>query len=285
MQNLQEVQSAVATLSKLLPENGDLRKPVLGLILGTGLSDLAAAIRDSIVIPFADVPGFPHTTADSHAGAFIAGWLGNLPVIAQQGRYHLYEGRSPSEICLGVRVMAGLGVSSLVVTNAAGALNPVFEQGGIMCMSDHINLTGVSPLTGPNCAEWGERFPDMSAIYDRELQSVARKVALDLGIRLESGVYIAVHGPELESPAETRMYRMMGADAIGMSTVLEVIAARHLGLRVLGFSCLTNKNLPDCMEQVSISEIIDAAGRSGKELARLLGALAENCGSVFAKKI
>lgn len=279
MQNPQEVQLAVEALRAALPDSAFGAEAPLGLILGTGLSGLAAALAGDAggvgpcVAPFAQLPGFPLPGVDSHHGAFVLGRLGGRPVLAQQGRCHLYEGRSPAEVCMGVRVMAGLGVKTLVITNAAGALNPLFEAGDLMCMADQINHTGVSPIMGPNCASWGERFPDMSAVFDPELRALAQETAEHLGIRLERGVYIGVHGPEMETPAETRMYRQWGADAVGMSTVLEVIAARHLGMRVLGFSCLSNKNLPDCMAPAPLEEIIAVAGRAGAKLDRLLRAL------------
>lgn len=277
MQNSQEVQLVVEALRAALPGGASEKEP-LGLILGTGLSGLTARLTDACSVPYADLPGFPLSSVDSHQGAFVWGRLGRgeagVPVLAQQGRCHLYEGRSPAQVCMGVRVMAGLGVRTLIITNAAGALNPRFAAGDLMCMADLINHTGVSPLTGPNCHAWGERFPDMSAPFDPFLQTLALQTALKLGIRLERGVYIGVHGPEMESPAETRMYRQWGADAVGMSTVLEVIAARHLGLRVLGISCLTNKNLPDCMAPVPLEEIIAVACRAGEKLARLIEELA-----------
>lgn len=277
MQNSQEVQPVVAALRAALPGRASETEP-LGLILGTGLSGLAARLNDACVVPYDRLPGFPLSGVDSHRGAFVWGRLGageaSAPVLAQQGRCHLYEGCSPAHVCMGVRVMAGLGVKTLIVTNAAGALNPHFAAGDLMCMADLINHTGVSPLTGPNCEAWGERFPDMSAPFDPFLQALALQTALKLGIRLERGVYIGVHGPEMESPAETRMYRQWGADAVGMSTVLEVIAARHLGLRVLGVSCLSNKNLPDCMAPVPLEEVIAVAGRAGEKLGRLIEELA-----------
>lgn len=281
MQNPQEVQLAVDALRAALPAATSGEKPLLGLILGTGLSGLATELLTGPAageapgarVAFASLPGFPLPGVDSHQGAFVLGRLHGVPVLAQQGRCHLYEGRSPAEVCMGVRVMAGMGVKTLIITNAAGALNPRFEAGTLMCMADQINHTGVSPLTGPNCAAWGERFPDMSAPFDPALQALALETAGELGVRLERGVYIGVHGPEMESPAETRMYRQWGADAVGMSTVLEVIAARHLGLRALGLSCLSNKNLPDCMTPVPLAEVIAVAARAGENLARLLRAL------------
>lgn len=274
MQNPQEVQHAVAGLRSALEAGGaDLSRAPVALVLGTGLSGVAETLMagaGSVRVPFAEVPGMPRPGVDSHAGAFVWGRLSGVPVLAQLGRCHLYEGRAPAEVCMGVRVMAGLGARALVITNAAGALDPFFGAGSLMCIADMINHTGVSPLTGPNCDAFGERFPDMSAPYDREFRKLAQAAALRLGIRLEEGVYIGVHGPEMETPAETRMYRQWGADAVGMSTVLEVIAARHMGLRVLGISCLTNKNLPDCMAPAPLAEVIAVAGRAGKALGRLL---------------
>lgn len=245
-------------------------------MLGTGLSHIARSLdnsKDGVRIPFSSLPGFPQSSVESHEGAFVFGHFGNAPVLAQLGRCHLYEGRNPAEICMGVRIMARLGIKTLIITNAAGALNPLFEMGGIMRMADMINFTGVSSLTGPNCDAWGERFPDMSVPFDKNLGKLADATAQAMGIRLEKGVYIGVHGPEMETPAETRMYRQWGADAIGMSTVLEVAAARHMGMRVLGFSCLTNRNLPDCPAPAPLAEIIAVAKESGKTLGRLVEAI------------
>jgi len=285
MQNPQEVQLAVRALRAALPKNMNkiftdgADTPPVAVVLGTGLSPLADSLLagqegcPGVRIPFSNITGMPLPGVDSHQGAFVLGCLGGVPVIAQQGRCHLYEGRNPAEVCMGVRVMAGFGAERLIITNAAGALNPQFTAGTLMCISDQINHTGCSPLAGPNHAAWGERFPDMSRIYDATLQELALQTAGRLDIRLERGVYIGLRGPEMESPAETRMYRQWGADAVGMSTVLEVIAARHLGLRVLGISCLTNKNLPDCMTPAPLEEILAVAARAGHDLARLLEAV------------
>jgi purine-nucleoside phosphorylase len=278
MQNFEDVQSAAHALRTRLPREA-LQKAPIGLILGTGLSGLVDEMDDSlderVVVPCAQLPNFPVPGIDSHKGFFVWGRLreSRTPVLIQQGRCHLYEGRTPAQVCMGVRVMAELGAGTLVITNVAGALNPRFEAGDIMCISDQINNTGLSPLTGKNRAAWGEPFPDMSAPFDRRLQELALATAAELKIRLERGVYIGVHGPELETPAETRAYRQWGADAIGMSSVLEVIAARHLGMRVLGISCLTNKNLPDCMLPVSLEEIIAVAERAGANLSALVRAV------------
>ena len=273
MQNLPEVQLAVRALKQKLSaagRTGRAATPRAGMVLGTGLSGLASAMRDSVRIPYAELPGLPDSTTDSHEGAFLLGHVAGVTVLAQQGRCHLYEGYQPAQVCMGVRVMAGLGVRTVVITNAAGALNPQFDAGSLMAMTDQINFTGATPLAGPNVDEWGPRFPDMSRIFDPELLALAMESASLLGIRLERGVYIGVRGPQLESPAETRMFRQWGADAIGMSTVLEVLAARHLGLRVLGISCLSNKNLPDCMAPTSLEEIVEVAARAGRQLERLL---------------
>jgi purine-nucleoside phosphorylase len=191
-------------------------------------------------------------------------------VVAQQGRCHIYEGYTPAEVCCGVRVMRGLGAETLIITNAAGALEPRWDVGDLMLITDHINWTGQSPLTGPNHDAWGPRFPDMSAPYDRGLQGIALAAASRLRIRLERGVYLALPGPQMETPAETRMYRGLGAHAVGMSTALEVIAARHMNMRVLGISCLTNKNLPDCMAEAPLEEVIRVAGASGEALTMLV---------------
>ena len=270
MQKLKKVQIAANILKSQLPENFS---PVAGLVLGTGLGQLSAALQDSVNIPYAELPDFPLSTVASHAGHFSAGWLNDVPVIIQEGRCHLYEGRSPEEVCMGVRVMGSLGIRALVITNAAGAVNPLFSAGSLMLIDDHINCTGQSPLTGPNIDEWGLRFPDMSRVYDTEYIRIAHAKALELGIPLSPGVYLCTPGPQLETRAETRAYRNMGADAVGMSTVLEVIAARHMGLRVLGLSCLTNKNLPDCMAESSIEEIIAVARQAGEQMETLLAAV------------
>lgn len=277
MQNFPEVQLAVTALkARFDAESGFASgdEPI-GLILGTGLSGLGASLEDAVLVPWEELPGFRASTVQSHSGCFALGRLGpgRRLVLAQEGRRHLYEGASPAEVCMGVRVMAGLGVRRLIITNASGAINPQFDAGGLLCMTDQINATGRSPLVGPNDDAAGPRFPDMSAPFDAELRALALECARREGIRLERGVYIGVLGPQLETPAETRMYRQWGADAVGMSTVLEVIAARHLGMRVLGLSCMTNKNLPDCMAPATIEEIVATAEKSGVALARLLTAV------------
>lgn len=272
MQNPHDVQKAIHYIqNKLQPQT----LPSIGIVLGTGLGDLADSVADAKSLPYEEIPGFPHSTVCSHAGSLTLGTLAGQPVWLQQGRFHLYEGYSPRQVAMGVRVLAGLGVKTLLVTNAAGALNPQFAAGQLMLITDHINFTGQNPLTGENHDAWGDRFPDMSEAYPENLRDVARAAALEQGIDLARGVYVCVPGPCLETPAETRMFRIMGADAIGMSTVVEVIAAVHMGVDVLGISCLTNKNLPDCMAKTTVEDVIATAKGAGAELATLVSAIVE----------
>lgn len=250
--------------------------PRVGLTLGTGLSDLGAAIANPVNIPYDDIPGFPISTVDSHAGHLVLGTLGGQPVAALAGRFHLYEGYSAQEVTLPVRVLALLGVEVFVFCSAAGGLDTSMQAGRVMLLTDHINLTGDNPLIGPNVDAWGERFPDMSQVYDPQLQSLARAVARAEGIELYAGVYIGLKGPSMETPAETRMLRALGADAVGMSMVLEVIAARHMGLRVLGFNAISNVNDPDDMQPAPLELVIANAGKAGTDLAKLItGVLGE----------
>jgi len=246
----------------------------LGLVLGSGLGAVRERITGFQDLPYAEIPGLPQSSVEGHGGFLRAGLLGESPVIALCGRVHLYEGFTAAEACLPVRILHELGVRTLLLTNAAGALNPHFSTGTLMAITDHINFSGQSPLTGPNTEAWGPRFPDLSQVWCPELVALARAQARRLGLVLERGVYIQVAGPNLETPAETRAYRQLGADAIGMSTAIEAIAARHMGLRLLGISCLTNKNLPDCMAETSHQEVLDMAGRAAADLALLLEAVA-----------
>lgn len=276
MQNPQDVQLAAKALSSRLPSFKNAPPPI-GLVLGTGLSGLVSLLQNSeqsASVPFSELPSFPVSTVASHAGKFVFGFLNSTPVLAQAGRFHLYEGYGAEKVCMGVRVMGELGVKTMILTNAAGSLNPLFPAGSLMCLSDMINHTGVSPLTGPNHDPWGPRFPDMGAVFSQKLQSLAASAALALAIPLYRGVYIGVRGPELETPAETRMYRQWGADAVGMSTVLEATACHHMGMDILAFSCLTNQNLPDCPCQTDFEEITAAAARCGASLGKLIAALA-----------
>ncbi|HTI50969.1 MAG TPA: purine-nucleoside phosphorylase [Planctomycetaceae bacterium] len=244
--------------------------PRVGIILGTGLGGLAGQIENPQVIPYADIPHFPESTVQSHAGQLVCGTLRDVSVIAMEGRFHFYEGYSMQEVTFPVRVMKSLGVETLVITNAAGGMNPHFELADLVVISDHINLMGDNPLRGRNDDLLGPRFPDMAEPYDKRLQALARRGALELGIPCHPGVFVAVAGPNLETRAEYRMLRGMGADLVGMSTVPEVIVAVHAGLRVLGFSIVTDVCLPDALEPVEIKKILEVAARGGERLARLI---------------
>jgi len=245
-------------------------KPRVGIILGTGLGGLAEKISVSEALSYEEIPPFPRSTVEGHAGRFLFGRLGGKEVAVMQGRVHAYEGHAANRITLPVRVMKRLGVEVLIVSNAAGGLDPLFTPGDVMVISDHINLTGQNPLTGPNLECFGPRFPDMSAAYDRQLIQFAEEAAREEKITLRKGVYVGVTGPNLETPAETRFLRMIGADAVGMSTVLEVIAGVHCGLRILGLSAISNVNLPDCMKPIGIEEVLANATIAGKKLIRIV---------------
>ncbi|MBR4742049.1 MAG: purine-nucleoside phosphorylase, partial [Desulfovibrio sp.] len=212
----------------------------------------------------------PCTQSLSHKGKLVVAENADKSIVLLSGRVHLFEGKSASEVCHGVRVLHSLGVQTLIVTNASGALNPEYTPGTLLCVEDQINYTGVSPLTGSNNPDWGVRFPEMASPFDQELKKLCTLAAKKLNIPLEHGVYIGVHGPELETPAETRMYRLLGADVIGMSSVLEVICARHLKMRVLEISCITNKNDPNQMQAVTIEEVIAASTKMSQVLCSLL---------------
>lgn len=248
---------------------GDAR-PQLGLIMGTGLGSLGAGIQVDFELPYDQIPHFPRSTVESHAGRLIFGTLEGKRVVAMAGRFHYYEGYTLAQVTLPVRVMRALGAQVLCVSNACGGLNPLFHSGCIMLITDHINLLGHNPLIGAHDERLGPRFPDMFECYDRELQALAVRCALELKQPLERGVYAAVAGPNLETAAEYRFIRTIGADAVGMSTVPEVIVARQIGLRVLGFSIVTDMGLPDHLHPADISQIIAIAGRAEPHLKALM---------------
>jgi len=243
--------------------------PLIGMIAGTGLGAVTAQMRIAGRIPYEEIPHFPRSTVQGHGGNLAYGTLSGKPVLALEGRFHLYEGYTPQEVALPVRVMARLGVRYLFISSAAGGLNPLFRSGDLMVLTDHINLTGTSPLIGPNMDLFGPRFPEMTRVYDAGLADLALRTGVGQGILIRQGVYAGVLGPNLETPAETRFIRLIGADAVGMSTVCESIAAAHCGLKVLAIGVITNVNLPDCMQETSIEEVIAAAGRAGPALSRL----------------
>lgn len=244
--------------------------PRVGIVLGTGLGGLAEAIEAEVSIPYEDLPHFPVSTVESHRGKLLLGTLEGVRVVAMQGRFHRYEGYALAQIAFPIRVMKLLGADTLVVSAACGGMNPLWGPGDLVLLDDHINFMGDGPLTGPNLDELGPRFPDMSAPYDPGLQKAAAAVAMSEGIALRRGVYVAVTGPQLETRAEYRMLRAMGADVVGMSTVPEVIAARHMGLRVLAVTVITDQCLPDALEEADVPTIIATARAAEPRLARLV---------------
>lgn len=249
--------------------------PKVGIILGTGLGGLAEDIAVTTRIPYGDIPGFPLSTVESHAGQLLFGTLGGKQVVAMQGRFHRYEGYDLAQVTFPVRVMRSLGVETLIVSNACGGMHPLWAPGDLMLIADHINLLGDNPLMGHNDESLGPRFPDMSMPYDKNLRELARQIAIQLGITLREGVYVAVAGPNLETRAEYRMLRVMGADVVGMSTVPEVIVANHGGMRVVGISIITDMCLPDALEPAEIGRILETAGKAEPSLTRLVTTLVE----------
>jgi purine-nucleoside phosphorylase len=248
-------------------------RPEVAIVLGTGLGGLASEIAVEAEIPYGEVPGFPLSTVETHAGKLLVGRLAGRPVMAMQGRFHRYEGYDLQQVTFPVRVLHALGARTLVVSNACGGMNPLWGPGDLVLLSDHINLLGDNPLIGPNDDRFGPRFPDMSAPYDPDLRALARAAALELGIVLREGVYVAVPGPNLETRAEYRMLRAIGADVVGMSTVPEVIVAVHQGMRVVGVSIITDQCLPDALEPADIGRIIATAARAEPQLTRLITTL------------
>ena len=251
------------------------QRPDVGIILGTGLGRLGAEIDVAATIDYGDLPGFPLSTVESHEGRLLCGRLGGKTVVAMQGRFHRYEGYTLQQVSFPVRVLKALGAETLVVSNACGGLNPLWSAGDLMLIADHINLLGDSPLIGPNDDRLGPRFPDLSAAYDSSLRDIARRVAGARGITLREGVYVAVSGPNLETRAEYRFLRGIGADAVGMSTVPEVLVAVHAGMRVLGISIITDMCLPDALEPATLERIIAVANRAEPGLTELVRGVLE----------
>lgn len=266
----------MSELKQKIQETADFLKsktkvaPRIGIILGTGLGGLVKEIEIIDTIPYETIPNFPVSTVESHAGKLIFGKLSGKYVMAMQGRFHFYEGYSLQQVTFPVRVMKAMGVKTLIVSNACGGVNPAHRAGDIMLISDHINLMGGHPLIGKNDETLGPRFPDMYDLYDQELQALAESVALEERIKLQKGVYLALTGPTLETGAEYRMVRILGADVVGMSTVPEVIVARHSGLKVMGFSIITDMGFPEAMRSVSLEEVIAVAGQAELKFVRLV---------------
>jgi purine-nucleoside phosphorylase len=245
------------------------RAPEIGMITGTGLGDLTGKMDVDFRVPYGEIPHFPVSTIEGHKGTLVFGTLADRPVLAMEGRFHLYEGYTPQQITLPIRIMKKLGVRYLFISSAAGGLNPLFTPGDLMVVTDHLNLTGQNPLIGPNLDPFGPRFPDMSRAYDPDLISLAEARALKNAIPLRKGVYVGITGPSLETPAETRFLKMIGAEAVGMSTVSEVIAGVHCGLKILVIVVITNVNLPDCMKETSVEEVIATATGASPSLTDL----------------
>jgi purine-nucleoside phosphorylase len=249
--------------------------PEVGLLTGTGLGRTVAGFSVAATLPYQTIPHFPAATVQSHAGQLVLGSYEGRGMVAMQGRFHLYEGYSPRQVTFPIRVMAQLGVRVLILSNAAGGLNPRFSPGDIMIIADHLNLTGENPLVGPNVDEWGLRFPDMAGAYDRELAALARQVGSQEGIAVQTGVYAGLKGPSLETPAEVRFIKSVGGDAVGFSTVQESIAAVHAGMRVLGLSVITNVNDPDQPVPATVEDIIAVAQETAPRLERLIAGVLE----------
>jgi len=268
-----QVKEAAAFISARLDE-----RPEILIELGTGLGGLAQAMEVSRILPYEEIPHFPRSTVTSHAGNLICGRLGERAVIILQGRFHCYEGYPAKEVAFPVRVLSLLGINIAIITNAGGGLNTRFKPGAIMVFSDHINLLGDNPLRGPNIDEWGPRFPDLSRPYDIRLFDIALNCAEELGLsNVTSGTYVCVPGPSLETPAETRFLRQCGADAVGMSSIPEIIVAVHAGMRVLGLSVVANINDPNNMRPVVLEDIVRTAQETEPDLQKLILAVIKRC--------
>jgi purine-nucleoside phosphorylase len=248
-------------------------RPKIGLVLGSGLGAFADSLTDAASVPYAEIPGFPRSTAIGHAGQLVLGHAGSVPVAAMQGRAHLYEGYSPQEVTFPIRVFGRMGVHAVVLTNAAGGINLSYSQGALVVIRDHINLQGSNPLVGPNDDRFGVRFPDMTHAYDKDYRQIAREEGGKLGIPQHEGIYAALLGPSYETPAEIEYLRRIGADLVGMSTVAEVIAARHMGIKVLAISCVTNMAAGILDQPLSHSEVMETGERVKTTFEALLRAV------------
>ena len=267
---VEAIEAAAAVVRARFPAT-----PAAALILGTGLGALGREIAVEAAIDYREIPGFPLSTVESHAGRLLCGKLGGKTVVAMQGRFHRYEGYSLQQVTFPVRVMKALGAETLIVSNACGGLNPMWSAGDLMVIADHINLIGDSPLIGPNDDRLGPRFPDLSAPYDAGLRALARDVAREEKMTVREGVYVAVAGPNLETRAEYRFLRTIGADVVGMSTVPEVLVAVHAGMRVLGISIITDMCLPDALEPATLDRIVSVANGAEPKLTALVRGVLE----------
>jgi len=250
------VQAAAAFVRERVPD-----APGIAIVLGSGLGDFASHVRDAVVMPYESVPGWPPATVIGHAGKLVVGTVRGKTVAVLSGRAHFYEGHPMANVVFATRVVGALGVKTLLLTNAAGGINTSFSQGALMVIDDHINLVGTNPLVGPNDERFGPRFPDMTEVYSKRLRAVADRAAERNGLALAHGIYVGLHGPSYETPAEIRYLRAIGADAVGMSTVAEAIAARHVGMEVLGISCITNMAAGVLPQPLNHAEVMETAQR------------------------
>ena len=271
----EELDRATAAVRRALPYGV---KPRVGMILGSGLGSFADTLSDRVKLGFAEIPGFASSTVVGHAGNLVYGKHAGVPVLAMQGRIHYYEGHDIGRVAFPARVLVAAGCEALVLTNAAGGVDPTLTPGQIVILGDHINLMPVSPLRGENDASIGQRFPDMSEVYDKKLRALAVRAGEDVGMKLREGVYAALPGPSYETPAEVRMLRALGADLVGMSTVPEAIVAMHMGARVLGLSCVTNLAAGITSQKLSHDEVTETAARVRADFERLLGRILERWG-------
>jgi purine-nucleoside phosphorylase len=264
----EQVEHAAAELGRRLGA-----VPPVAIVLGSGLGAFADRLTDAVVVPYGDLPGWPQPTVSGHAGRLVCGEVAGTRILALSGRVHLYEGRSAGEVTFAIRALARAGVRDLVLTNAAGGINSGLGRGTLMIIDDHINQTGVNPLVGPNDARFGPRFPDMSEVYSRRLRAIADAGARSCGVDVAHGVYVAVSGPSYETPAEIRAFRLLGGDAVGMSTVPEAIVARHMGLEVLAISCIANPAAGLGDATLSEQDVLDTAAGAQSAFGRLLEAI------------
>lgn len=278
-----ELLEQLDAVAALLESRTSLR-PDVGIILGSGLGDFADALADRVVVPYAEIPGFPTSSVPGHAGRLVIGRLGDCVVVAMQGRVHFYEGYAPWQVAFPARVLCRLGIRALVVTNAAGGIRRDLAPGDLMRITDHLNLSGMNPLVGPNDARLGPRFPDMSTAYAPALGGLLDEVAASLGTGLKSGVYCCLSGPTYETPAEIRMLRVLGADAVGMSTVPEVIAAAHMGVPVVGVSCITNFAAGIGDKPLSHEEVAEVAAQVTDRFTALLTAFLPEAARATARR-
>lgn len=263
-------EKVLRSVTSIQEKTADAQHISIGLILGSGLGDALAGFDIRFRLPYSEIDGFPRSTVSGHAGELLLGQFAGCEIAVMSGRVHLYEGFSAAQACMPVRVLGELGIKTIILTNAAGSLNHAFLAGSLMLVDDHINFTGQSPLTGPNEDAWGPRFPDASRIYSPRLRDQAARTARNMGYDLHRGVYLQVAGPQYETPAEVRALRMLGADAVGMSTAIEALAASHMGMEVMALSCLTNQSIALTMGKTSHADVLEAAGRTAGDINRFL---------------